>query len=101
MEDPQINVIPTRSATSELLQTHTDFVSSKIVGVSWPNLPKNVSILESDGDFDQKLDGESSCFQILLFTSPVPPGTAISYTSAMCQNWQSAWQLLEEAPVVR
>eukprot|EP00435_Cladocopium_sp_Y103_P074649 s52_g50.t1 len=25
------------------------------------------------------------------------PGTAISYTSAMCQNWQSAWQLLEEA----
>jgi len=36
------------------------------------------------------LDGESCCFL----------GTAISYTSAMCQNWQSAWQLLEEAPEV-
>ena len=46
------------------------------------------------------LDGESCCFQIVPFTSHFPLGTAISYTSAMCQNWQSAWQLLEEAPEV-
>ena len=30
-----------------------------------------------------------------------PLGNAITYTSAMCQNWQSAWQLLEEAPVAQ
>ncbi|CAL1155934.1 unnamed protein product, partial [Cladocopium goreaui] len=35
--------------------------------------------------------------QLLRELKATMQGTAISYTSAMCQNWQSAWQLLEEA----